>query len=177
MTPIPSALFILGLLAGGAALGLLVQQLVHYLVYLPMERAEQAIREADDETMRQQTARALEELEAAQVAFTPAMEEAERFASYKETAERRIREYQDAVVELTHERDAWNRRYWDASIQHGNAQSMMMEERQRLIQQVYRAGLKPAVNPKIEAVAADFQAQHADPARAAVDGPPPKDAA
>lgn len=63
------------------------------------------------------------------------------------------------------ERDSWQRLYYEQAAAHGNAESMLWEERRRLIIQLRRAGQKPATSAQIEEVLAAFEGRHAAPAR------------
>jgi hypothetical protein len=63
------------------------------------------------------------------------------------------------------ERDQWMALYHQQAGEHGTAQAMMLAERQVLIQQLQRAGVKPRVNKVVEQVANGFASTHVDAAR------------
>lgn len=99
---------------------------------------------------------------------------------WAETEKRRATELEESIGGVLKERDNWRDLYWRSSAEAGNAQQMLMLERSRLVRQIVASGKKPAVDPAIEAVVAEFEDNHAQAGRqnlglAAYVSPGPKD--
>lgn len=62
------------------------------------------------------------------------------------------------------ERDDWVKRYMQHASEHGNAQSMLMIERDGLIRQLKRLGKTPRLDPRVEAAVQMFSETHLSPA-------------
>jgi hypothetical protein len=80
-------------------------------------------------------------------------------------ADRRFREQFERIDGYLRERDTWTALYHEEAAAHGNAQTMMLAERQRLIHQLRAAGQKPKVDSTIDQVAKSFSDTHVEAAR------------
>ena len=83
-----------------------------------------------------------------------------------EDTDRKLSETRATIAGILKERDDWQQLYWRSSAEAGNAQCLLMTERDRLCKQLLSLGHQPAVHPGIEAVVASFDDTHAAPSRA-----------
>lgn len=67
---------------------------------------------------------------------------------------------QKAVETVIAEREQWRSMYMQHAREHGNAQSMLMSERERLCAQLRAAKLVPRTNPRLEAVVREYDETH-----------------
>lgn len=63
------------------------------------------------------------------------------------------------------ERDGWQRIHHQESVAHGAAETMLFNERWRLLRQLKQARIKPNSDPQVEEVVRSFEAEYAAPAR------------
>lgn len=64
------------------------------------------------------------------------------------------------IESVLKERDGWRDLYFVEATEHGNAQRQLLEERSRLVKQLQKAGVKPAVSPAIERIVNEFSEKH-----------------
>lgn len=84
-----------------------------------------------------------------------------------ETQRRRADEYFTKIKTMESERDHWQSLYYQVSVEHGNAQELLLAERRENARRMLAAGKQPYADPRVEAAVQAFSDEHSVPARKA----------
>ena len=73
---------------------------------------------------------------------------------------KRADSYRDMIEVAQAERNQWRQLYLEHSSQHGAAQDLLLRERDVNAQRLVKAGIRPFIDARIEAVTRDFREEH-----------------
>jgi hypothetical protein len=103
------------------------------------------------------------ESKTAQQAQSVLVSELEQSKFSEQVTYKRYHDLLGVIETINSERDQWRDLYWEQSREHGNAQSLLLEERSRLVHQIRSLGKTPSVNGVIERICAEFAESHQVP--------------
>ena len=149
-----------------AGLGALLMAVTIGLIWLtkPWRLAGRAARR---QSLARQVRRALKDVGNSANAAEDATKLIRQLQRDAESQRRRADEYFNKIEVMESERDHWQQLYYQVSVEHGNAQELLLAERRENARRMLAAGKQPYADPRVEAAVQAFSDEHSVPARKA----------